>query len=75
MVAFLDSNMNTNNRDFLFGYAVHVLTDIENSRRIWMPFYQENKELLQRGIASQYHSKVENIDLDQVYILEDRCYI
>ena len=40
-----------------------------------MPFYSENKELLQQGVVSQYHSESANIDLEQFHILEDRCYI
>ena len=72
---FLDKEMNADNRDFLYGYAVHILTDIENNKKIWMPFYAENKESLQQGVASQYHSESANIDLELFHTFEDRCYI
>jgi hypothetical protein len=67
--------MTADNRDFLLGYAVHILTDIENNKKIWMPFYEENKELLQQGVVSQDHSESANIDLEQFHTLEDRSYI
>jgi hypothetical protein len=40
-----------------------------------MPFYEENKELLQQGVVSQDHSESANIDLEQFHTLEDRSYI
>lgn len=67
--------MTADNRDFLLGYAVHILTDIENMKKIWMPFYAENIELLQQGVVSQYHPESANIDLEQFHTLEDRSYI
>jgi len=72
---FLDKEMNTENRDFLYGYVVHILTDIQNNKKIWIPFYSKNKDLLQQGVASQYHSESANIDLEQFHTLEDRCFI
>jgi hypothetical protein len=74
-LAFLDENIIADNRDFLYGYAVHVLTDIENNKKIWMPFYGENKELLQQGVASQYHSESADIDLELFHRFADRPYI
>lgn len=49
---FLDKEMNADNRDFFYGYAVHILTDIENNKKLWMPFYAEMKELLRLDVVS-----------------------
>lgn len=40
-----------------------------------MPFYEENKELLQQGVASQYHSESSDIDLELFHMLAERPYI
>ncbi|BES65580.1 hypothetical protein SANA_20190 [Gottschalkiaceae bacterium SANA] len=33
-----------------------------------MPYYEENKELLQQGVASQYHFESADTDLGQFQI-------
>jgi hypothetical protein len=45
VLGFLDTELNADNRAFLYGYAVHILMDIQNNKKIWMPFYSENNEL------------------------------
>jgi hypothetical protein len=72
---FLSREANGDNRDFILGYVVHILTDIENNKKIWMPFYKENKAVIEAGAASQYHFESEKVDLEQFDILEDRCDI
>lgn len=34
----------TNNRDFLFGYMSHIITDIENTKHFWTPIRLSNDQ-------------------------------
>lgn len=38
ILRFWDQHKQDDNRDFMAGYCVHLLTDWENDRRIWRPF-------------------------------------
>ena len=48
--------------DFLLGYCCHILTDIENNIRIWMPYVKENRDAPDRGGTSVYHQESAVID-------------
>lgn len=39
---FWEENKSADNRDFIAGYCVHILTDIQNDIKIWRPFRQMN---------------------------------
>ena len=41
---FWEENKSADNRDFIAGYCVHILTDIQNDIKIWRPFRQMNLE-------------------------------
>jgi len=72
VIKYLHENMNEDNADFLYGYAVHILADIQNNRKIWGPFYVANKELLANGHGSQYHHESAMVDLELYLSNPDR---
>ncbi len=43
----IHSICNSVNRDFLFGYMCHIITDIENTRCFWTPARLSNDEIYQ----------------------------
>ncbi len=59
---FLRANYTGERADFIAGYCVHLLTDLQNNIQIWRQFYLENREALDQGLGSAYHR--ENYDLD-----------
>ena len=44
VMRFWEENKGADNRDFIAGYCVHILTDIQNDIKIWRPFRQMNLE-------------------------------
>lgn len=42
VMRFWEKNKGADNRDFIAGYCVHILTDIQNDIKIWRPFRQMN---------------------------------
>ena len=42
VMRFWEENKGADNRDFIAGYCVHILTDIQNDIKIWRPFRQMN---------------------------------
>ncbi|MCL1883813.1 MAG: hypothetical protein FWF81_08700 [Defluviitaleaceae bacterium] len=47
---------------FSKGYAVHVLTDIQNNLTIWNKFCKNHPEEAAKGYASDYYKDLKNID-------------
>jgi len=44
------------------GYAVHILTDIQNNRTLWQNFRESYPEEAAKGYASGYYDDLKNID-------------
>ncbi len=44
VMRFWEESKDADNRDFIAGYCVHILTDIQNDIKIWRPFRQMNLE-------------------------------
>lgn len=60
---FWRENRNVENRDFMAGYCVHLLTDWENDRYIWTPFREKmmrNGEL--EEVYGQYAAEARGAD-------------
>jgi hypothetical protein len=69
VLSFLEENKDTEKADFIYGYCSHILADIQNNIKIWMPFQLENKEALEKGMGSIYHQESNNVDY-ALYLLQ-----
>ena len=61
---FLEANKNHPNIDFIYGYCAHVLTDLQNNIKIWIPFRTNNGFTVGKGLSSRYHEESDKIDLE-----------
>lgn len=64
VLKFLESNLQSGNIDFIYGYCSHILADIRNNIVIWTPFRMEHQEELEKGIGSQYHKEAADVDYE-----------
>lgn len=71
VLSFLECRRNDDNIDFIYGYCIHILTDIQNNIHIWTPFLSENKEALEVGMGSIYHKESHDIDYE-LYLLNPK---
>lgn len=62
VLSFLEKNKNTGKTDFIYGYCTHVLADIQNNKKIWMPFVSANKEELAKGHGNMYYKEAAAVD-------------
>ena len=62
VLGFFERNKNIEKVDFIYGYCTHVLADIQNNRKIWMPFISANKDELEKGYGSMYHKEAAAVD-------------
>ena len=51
---FWEENQNAENRDFIAGYCIHLLTDWENDRSIWTPF---REKMMQGTEVDEVHER------------------
>jgi hypothetical protein len=62
VLGFLKENRDSEQGDFLLGYCVHILTDIQNNRKVWTPFRKVNQVVLDHGGGSLYHQESDKVD-------------
>lgn len=62
VLRFLKDNRGSEHGDFLLGYCVHILTDIQNNRKVWTPFRKVNQVVLDHGGGSLYHQESDKVD-------------
>ncbi|MCL1794026.1 MAG: zinc dependent phospholipase C family protein [Oscillospiraceae bacterium] len=72
VVAFLDKNKKSENRDFILGYCCHVLSDIYNNINVWTPFRQKYAEELEKGYGNIHHQENNKIDIELALTYEGR---
>ena len=53
VMRFWEENKDADNKDFIAGYCVHILTDIHNALKIWKPFQEEN--IKGTNVEEAYH--------------------
>jgi hypothetical protein len=53
---------NSRNRDFIYGYCVHLLTDWSNDDKIWTPFREASKEESFLESMEVYHTESALVD-------------
>lgn len=61
---FLQENKQSQNVDFIYGYCSHILADIQNNIKVWMPFREKIRGKLKKGIGSMYHQESYVIDYE-----------
>lgn len=62
VLAFLQENKQSGEKDFIYGICCHILADIQNNIKIWTPFRSESREELERGLGSSYHQESYHMD-------------
>ncbi|WP_105616357.1 zinc dependent phospholipase C family protein [Vallitalea okinawensis] len=71
VLSFLSKYSDTEAVDFIYGYCCHILADIQNNIKVWMPFFSKNKEKLKNGMGSLYHQESFAIDYE-LYLFPNR---
>ncbi len=67
IMKYLDTSKNAENIDFVYGYIAHILTDMQNSIKIWTPFRLKTENDISVGVSSQdllglYHKEFYGVD-------------
>lgn len=75
VLAFLHNYKYTEGSDFIYGYCSHIIADIQNNIKIWMPFRLENIEALENGAGSIYHQESYAIDYELYKLCPQRKII
>lgn len=65
---FLKENKDSEVTDFVYGYCSHIIADIQNNIKIWIPFRLGNKNALEKGAGSVYHQEAYAVDYS-IYLL------
>ena len=60
---FMNSMKLEEDVDFLYGYCVHILTDIHNNIKVWMPFKKRIENDDTPGIGKRYQIESNAMDL------------
>lgn len=50
-------------RDFYLGYFTHIITDLRNNIKIWLPFKESVKNDNTPGISKRYHEESNLVDI------------
>jgi hypothetical protein len=69
VMEFYKMNIRTNDHDFLTGYCIHILADINYSNEIWTPFRLKNENENFENVSRKSHDESNNVDLE----LYQRC--
>ncbi|GMQ58509.1 hypothetical protein AN1V17_29040 [Vallitalea sediminicola] len=64
VLCFLKKNRNLQSSDFIYGYCSHILADIQNNIKVWMPFKEKSKDELKIGNVSVYHQESYAVDYE-----------
>lgn len=57
VLSFINSNKKFKDFDFLLGYCLHILTDIYNNIKVWLPFKQKYQGELWSEYGGLYHKE------------------
>jgi len=60
---FIAHKNNDEKFDFIFGYCIHILTDIYNNINVWTPFKQKYKDEASKGYGGLYHLESNKVDI------------
>ena len=71
VLLFLQRNKCFANKDFMYGYCSHILADIQNNIKIWMPLHLKNEETQEKAMSSLLHKEAYAIDL-LLYLLHPK---
>jgi hypothetical protein len=61
---FLKSYEHEGNIDFIYGYCVHILTDIRNNIVVWTPYRLKNQDDWGKGLNNLYHIEASEVDFE-----------
>ena len=77
VMRFWEENKGADNRDFIAGYCVHILTDIQNDIKIWRPFRQMNLE--GTNVEEVYHIYGKEAFMqkreERIFVMQSRLWI
>lgn len=63
VIKFMNNSQGSENIDFIYGYCVHILTDIHNNINVWMPFKKRIENSNIPGIGKKYQIESNAVDL------------
>ena len=72
VLEFLYKHKNSNNRDFVLGYCVHVLTDLNNNIVLWTPFREQYFKERDWEYDNIHHRESEKIDIELALSYDER---
>lgn len=64
VLGFLKNTRDLEHADYFLGYCVHILTDIQNNSKVWLPFRKTNQVVLDHGGGSLYHQESDKVDYE-----------
>ena len=73
IIAFLNKNKHSDQRDFILGYCCHVLGDLYNTINVWNPFrLKYAKELKEINYNNIHHQECNKVDIELALTYEGR---
>lgn len=75
VLEFLDENKDKDIASFAYGYCCHILTDIQNNIKIWIPFRSVNTYTFDKWGTSDYHEEARRVDQALYSLCKDRTEI
>jgi hypothetical protein len=64
ILGFYKENLKTNDMDFLIGYCIHILTDINYSKDLWTPYRLENININFDDVNKESHHEGYIVDFE-----------
>lgn len=64
VLAFLKAHKDSEDYDFIQGYACHILSDIYNNIAVWTPFRLKYLDELGKGYGGLYHQESEKVEIE-----------
>lgn len=75
VLEFLNENMNKDITDFVYGYCCHILADIQNNIKIWIPFRSSNTYTFDKWGTSGYHEEARKVDFELSRLYEEKAAV
>jgi len=70
VLSFLEKNKDKEYSDFIYGYCSHVIADIQNNIKVWIPFKAENSDALKNEMGTSLcHKEANDVDYS-LYLMQ-----
>ena len=71
VVSFFEKHRNTENRDFILGYCIHILADIYNNINSWTPYRLKYPDELKKGYSNRHHIESNKVDIELAFLYKN----